>query len=363
MEQPVEQYDISVSTRDMGQLGERLGVWLDRRRPGAAVTSFERPDGNGMSSETILFDADWDGEVHRLVARVAPADEDVPVFRTYDLAMQFRVMELVRERSDTPVPECLWLEEDPSVLGSPFFVMRRVEGRVPRDNLPYTFEGWVLDATDAERLALQDDTVWAIAGVHGVDLRDVDTSFLGHDADGAPALRQHVDAWRSYYDWLRGTAPIPVIDDAFDWLDARWPADDGGRPVLSWGDARIGNVLYDGYRPAALLDWEMAGIAPPGVDLGWLAYMHLFFQDVAEQLDLPGLPGFLDLDDIAAVYEARTGVEVADRDFWLVYAALRYGLVMARIHQRQVAFGEVEESDDPEAGVMHRDWLRSAIGG
>ncbi len=353
----MEQHDISVSSRDTETLRGALGSWLAARRPDAEITSIERPEGNGMSSETLLFDAAWDGETHALVARVAPADVDVPVFRSYDLEMQFRVMQLVAGRSDTPVPECLWLEPDPSVIGSPFFVMGRIDGRVPRDNLPYTFEGWLLDATAEERMALQDDTVWSIAGIHGVDLADVDTAFLGHDPDGPSALRQHVVEWHSYYEWLDLDHPLPVIDRTFDWMETHWPADDGGAPVLSWGDARIGNVLYDDFRPVAVLDWEMASIAPRGADIGWMAYIHEFFQDVTEQMGLPGLPGFMAMDDLVETYEARTGITITDGEFWRVFAALRYGLIMARIRQRQLTFGEVEPSDDPEIGVMHRDWL------
>jgi aminoglycoside phosphotransferase (APT) family kinase protein len=358
----VDAYEMAVSHRAADAVRDGLQGWLQARHEGAEVVELRRPEGNGMSSETLLFDASWEGAVHHLVARVAPPPEDVPVFREYDLAMQFRVMRLVAERSDTPVPACLWLEEDPSVLGTPFFVMERVLGRVPKDNLPYTFEGWVVDATEAERIAMQDDTVWATAGIHGVDLSDVDPTLLGHDPVGPCALRQQVGSWRDYYRWLDLDAPLPVIEDTFDWLDAHWPDDDGGPAVLSWGDARIGNVIYDGFRPAAVLDWEMAGLAPRGVDLGWMAYLHEFFQDVAEQLGLPGLPGFLRLDDIVESYQARTGVRVTDGEFWRVYAGLRYGLIMARIHQRQLAFGEVEPSSDPEAGVMHRDWLRRMTG-
>lgn len=359
---PVDAHEITVSHREAGQLRAGLEAWLRGHRPGAEIVDLTRPEGNGMSSETLLFDATWEGARHRLVARVAPADEDIPVFRRYDLAMQFRVMRLVAERSDTPVPACHWLEEDPAVIGSPFFVMERVDGRVPSDNLPYTFEGWLLDATDAERIALQDDTVWATAGIHGVDLAGVDTGFLGHDPAGPPALRQLVDEWRDYYRWLDLDAPLPVIEHAFDWLEAHWPSDDGGVPVLSWGDARIGNVVYDGFRPVAVLDWEMASIAPRGVDLGWMAYIHEFFQDIAEQLGLPGLARFMRMDDLVETYEARTGIRVGDTEFWRVFAAVRYGLVMARIRQRQLAFGEVEPSDDPEEGVMHRAYLREMIG-
>lgn len=354
-------YEMTVSNRDAEVTRARLQTWLAARQPGAVITDLHRPEGNGMSSETLLFDATWDGVSHALVARVEPAVEDVPVFMTYDLPMQFRVMQLVAERSDTPVPECLWLETDASVIGAPFFVMGRIDGRVPRDNLPYTFDGWLVDAPLGDRIAMQDDSVWALAGIHGVDLAGVDLSFLGHDVDGPSALRQHVDYWHTYYDWCCGSERIPLIDAAFAWLDAHWPADDGGRAVLSWGDSRIGNMMFDGFRPVAVLDWEMAGIAPRGVDLGWMAYLHIFFQDIAQMMELPGIPDFMVMADLAETYEARTGVTVGDHDFWLVYAALRYDLIMKRINQRQVAFGEVEPSDDPEAGILHADWLRTAI--
>ena len=357
----MDRTDIAVSSRDPQIVRAALDRWIATKQHGATITSFDKPDGNGMSSETVLFDARWGGEDHALVARIAPADVDVPVFRTYDLDMQFEVMKLVAERSDTPVTECLWNEPDPDAIGAPFFVMRRVVGRVPPDNLPYSFEGWLVDASPAERMALQDDTVWALAGIHGVDLSDVDTSFLGHDPDGPSALRQHMDEWSDYYRWLDPAEPIPVIEDAFAWIETSWPADDGGVPALSWGDARIGNMIYDGFRPAAVLDWEMASIAPRGIDLGWMSYMHVFFQDVAEIMDLPGVPGFMQIEDLVETYEARTGITVTDHKFWMVFAALRYALIMARIHQRQLVFGEVEPSDDPEAGVRHRDWLRSAI--
>lgn len=358
----MDAHDIVVSHRETAPLRAGLETWLRGRHGDATITEFSRPDGNGMSSETLLFEATWDGEPRRLVARVAPPAADVPVFRSYDLAMQFRVMRLVAERSDTPVPNCLWLEEDDAVIGSPFFVMERVDGRVPKDNLPYTFEGWLLDATDAERVALQDDTVWATAGIHGIDLTGVDTTFLGHDPTGPSALRQNLDEWQDYYRWLDLDAPLPVIDDTFAWLEAHWPADDGGVPVLSWGDARIGNVIYDGFRPVAVLDWEMASIAPRGVDIGWMAYLHEFFQDVSEQMGLPGLPTFMRMDDLVETYETRTGIRIEDPDFWRVFAGLRYGLISARIRQRQLAFGEAEPSEDPEAGVMHRDWLRRMVG-
>ena len=106
------------TTRDRDELQQRLTDWLRATvdDAGASISALSSPSGSGMSSETLLFDATWDdgaGPVaHPLVARVAPQAVDVPVFPSYDLALQFRVMQLVGEASAVPVPPVRWLELD-----------------------------------------------------------------------------------------------------------------------------------------------------------------------------------------------------------------------------------------------------------
>ena len=103
------------------------------------------------------------------MARIEPELDKIPVFPTYDLAMQFDVMSLVAATTDVPVPETLWYEADGSTIGAPFFVMGRVDGDVPRDVMPYTFgDNWVDSATDGERRQMQDSALRALAGVHQI---------------------------------------------------------------------------------------------------------------------------------------------------------------------------------------------------
>src|SRR5580700_5720922 len=124
---------VTTSTRDPQELATRLRQWLaDRLGSGAhpVISDVTSPESNGMSSETLLFTAVWDEDDrpvdHRLVARIEPPATDYPVFTTYDMGMQFRVMRLVHEQTSVPVPETFWYEPDPAVLGGPFFVMARV---------------------------------------------------------------------------------------------------------------------------------------------------------------------------------------------------------------------------------------------
>jgi len=365
-----EQNSITVSTRDAAATGVRLAEWLRLQLPDGAdpeVLDVVSPESNGMSSETLLFDAVWteDGERthHALVARVAPDVNDVPVFPTYDFETQFRVMQVVGEHGkDVPVPEVLWLELDPDAIGAPFFVMRRVEGRVPPDNMPYPMGSWLLEADEADQRALQEASVRVLAGIHAIDVDAVDSAFLELDAPGDTPLRRHVANQRLYYDWMRHGVTYPVIEEGFDWLEANWPADEGDT-VISWGDSRIGNMMYDGFEPAAVLDWEMAALGTRGIDLGWMIFIHEFFQEICRLIEMEGMPDFMQSDDVAPVYAEAAGVSEPDLHFYEVYAALRHAIVMARVNQRAIHFGESEPPATPDEAVLHRDLLREMMTG
>lgn len=284
------------------------------------------------------------------------------VFPVYDMPRQFRTMRLVADRTDLPVPAVRWLEEDPGPLGAPFFVMERAEGRVPPDVMPYTYEGnWLHAATDAEREHLEAASVALIARLHDqVPLREVEFLTLPGDGD---ALHCHVASQRAYYEWVvDGLARSPLIESAFDRLTDLWPGDPG-EPVLNWGDARIGNVVYDGFDPVAVLDWEMAAPAPREVDLGWTVYLHRFFQDLTVAFGQPGLPDFFRRDRVEARYAELTGHTPRDMDFYTLYAALRHAIVMLRVAYRQVHFGEVAVPADPDTLILHHGSLRAMVQG
>jgi aminoglycoside phosphotransferase (APT) family kinase protein len=341
------------TTRQPAEVQRGLQDWFARTLGTSAdVVDLQLPDANGMSSDTVLFDLVVDGRVERLVARLAPLPSAVPVFEHYDLGAQARVMREVRERTEVPVPEVLWVEPDAAAMGTPFFVMRRIEGRIPPDVMPYNFGSWVTEASTDERRRLQDATVAVIAGVHSIRHGDV---------EGSP-LRRHVEAQRAFYDWGREGERLRVVERAFDWLDAHWPAHEGPT-VQSWGDARIGNVMYalDGFEPVAVLDWEMAAAAPPEVDVAWCCFLHEFFEDIAHQMGLDGLPDFLLIDEVAETYERVSGYTPRDLEWYRVYAGLRHAIVMSRTERRRIAFGEVGRPDDPDDLVMHRTLLESMI--
>ncbi|MFD9536407.1 phosphotransferase family protein [Streptomyces sp. NPDC060010] len=353
------------STREPEELGRRLAAWLDATLPGAKVTNISVPGSNGMSSETLLFDIEHPDTPERACAlRLAADPAAYTVFPVYDLPRQYRVMSLVAAHTDLPVPRVRWLEEDPGPLGAPFLVMARAEGRVPPDVMPYTYDGnWLHSATDAERARLQEASVSLLARLHD-QFPTGEARFLLPPGEGSP-LRRHVEAQRAYYAWVvAGLAPSPLLERAFDRLEELWPADEGA-PVLNWGDARIGNVVYqtDGFEPVAVLDWEMASYAPREVDLGWTVYLHRFFQDLTVGFGRPGLPDFLRREDVERRYAELTGHTPRDMEFHTLYAALRHGIVMLRIAYRQAHFGEVEVPADPDGLILHHATLDAMVRG
>lgn len=362
------QQSLTVNERDLDELAAQLSRWLSGRVGADAaprVGNLSKPAAGGMSSTTVLFDAEWSvggvAERGSFVARMAPEDGAFPVFQSYDLPLQYQVMAGVAAASEVAVPRLRWLEPDESFLGTPFLVMDRVEGRVPADNPPYVFFGWVFDATVAERARIADATVEVIARVHAID--DAAQRFPALDGPGS-ALRRHFDAQRAWYRWALTDdgVEIPLIERTFEWLEANWPAETGPE-VLNWGDARPGNILFDGFAPAAVLDWEMATLGPRELDLGWVIFIHRFFQDIATRFDQPGLPDFLRRDAVVAKYQELTGYTVRDLDFYIIYAALRHAIVMARIKRRMIHFGEDTVPADLDDYVMHRLSLEALLDG
>jgi aminoglycoside phosphotransferase (APT) family kinase protein len=272
-------------------------------------------------------------------------------------------MRLVSEHTDVPVPRTYWYEPDPSVLGGSFFVMDRIDGLVPPDVLPYTCgDNWVFDGTDTARRTIQESAVRAMAGIHSITAADNDLTFLQLDQPGDTALERSLNHWKAYHAWVVEDRPSALLEDCFAWLTENLPTD-SSPDALSWGDGRIGNMMFRDNEVVAVLDWEMAAVAPPEVDLGWMCYLHLFFQDLAVQLGAPGLPDMFRPVDVAKSYAEAAGHEVGDLRWHIAYAAMRHGAIMRRVTERSIHFGEVEAPADIDDLIIHRDTLVGMLDG
>ncbi|WP_371865365.1 phosphotransferase family protein [Gordonia spumicola] len=208
--------------------------------------------------------------------------------------------------------------------------------------------------------ALTAASVGVLAAVHAAPLPTVGVALPN---DGESPLRAHIRRLREFYDWAaQGRAGAPLIERAFAWVDENFPKDEP-EPVLTWGDARIGNIMYRDFAPVAVLDWEMATVGPRELDIAWMIFIHRFFQDLAELATLEGLPDFLTRDDVTAEYERLTGYAPRDLDFYITYSALVHAVIMFRINCRAIHFGQAAEPADPDDMILHRATVEAMMAG
>jgi aminoglycoside phosphotransferase (APT) family kinase protein len=361
------------SSRDVTKLPSVLSQWLSTVIPGGVrpdVTVESGVESNGMSSETIILTGRWDEDGHpveqRWVARVAPTAEDVPVFPTYRMDHQFEVLRLVAELSDVPVPRVRWIDDKGEVLGTPFFLMDHVSGIVPPDVMPYTFGGnWFADAPAERRRELQDSTVEVLAKLHSIPDAEGTFGFLSEiDPPGDTPLRRHFGWLKDWYEFaVPDIGRAPLVERALAWLEESFPTDvAASQSVLAWGDSRIGNVLYEDFRPVAVLDWEMATVGPRELDVSWIIFAHMVFQELAGLAGLPGLPDVMREEDVRQTYEQLTGAQLGDLNWFYVYSGVIWCCVFMRTSARRVRFGEIEKPDDVESLFYHGGLLKRLIG-
>jgi aminoglycoside phosphotransferase (APT) family kinase protein len=258
-----------------------------------------------------------------------------------------------------------WIEPTGDVLGAPFFLMDYIDGVVPPDVMPYTFGGnWFADAPPEQQRKLQDASVGVLATLHAIPDAEKTFGFLTEGLAGDTALRRHFNWVRSWYDFaVPDIGRSPLVERTLAWLEDNWPDQvDAREPVLNWGDARVGNVLYRDFAPVAVLDWEMVTLGPRELDVAWMIYAHMVFQELTGLAGLPGLPEVLHEDDVRATYQRLTGVEVDDLNWFYVYSGVMWACVFMRTGARRVHFGEAEKPEDVESLFYHAGLMKRLIG-
>ena len=311
---------------DADTLRARLTDWLPARvgAPSVTVTDLTPPSGTGYSSETLLFtarfDSDGDVQERRFVVRLKPTRPGV--FPEYDIDLQHDVMAALAAKTTIPVPDMLWQEHDASVLGSEFFVMGHVPGRVPTDNPPYTLEGWILDEPEDRRRTLHTSALDVLCRIHQLDPADT----LGHVTD---KLRNGLDEELAYYESFFESAargrPQPVAEKAWDWVQANRPK--GSQQTgLSWGDSRISNMIFgQDLHPVAVLDWEMVSLGDPEMDLAWWLFLDRHF---TEGMGVAQPAGFLSRQETVTRWEEALGRPAQNLEFYEIYAGFRFAVIM-----------------------------------
>jgi len=309
--------------RDHRETRTALARWLGDRTGASDVEVGELsiPGLSGFSNETLIFDARWDGVVHPLVIRVEPTGHTVFPATAFDA--QVKVMQALGAEGSVPVPEVLWFEQGSEVLGARFLCMARVEGDVPADSPGYHGEGWMVALDHAGQRRVWESGIDTMAAIHRLDRAAIGLEWI---ADVSPTEQLELD--HAYRTFACGDTPYPVVDLAFELLEADMPpASD--RPALCWGDSRIGNMIFGAdQRVAAVLDWEMVTAGDPVQDLAW--YLLLDHHHTMA-FGVPRLPGLPERPESIARWEAASGHSAAHLEWYELLGATRYASIMVRV--------------------------------
>ncbi|HEY1732949.1 MAG TPA: phosphotransferase family protein [Acidimicrobiales bacterium] len=350
--------------RDPAEVANTLSAWLATKLPAGAdpeVADVNAPAANGFSNETILCRATWtdDGQrtTRRLVVRVAPTRH--LLFLDAHFSTQYRVMKTLADAgAGVALPPLGWYEEDDQWLGVPFFTMDHVDGLVPPDNLPYTMEGWVVDATPEQQERMWWRGLDALATVHRTDWRALGLDWLGDPGRGRPGLDQQLAYYREFLDWSARGRPQPVTEAIWEWLLANRPDEDGD-VVLCWGDSRVGNIIWDDFAPVAVLDWEMATLGQPELDLGWWLY---FDRQFTEGLNVPRPPGFPSHEATVERYAELVGRPVRNLDYYEIFSGFRFAVIMCRLTDLLVESGQLPEDTDMGTNNLATQFTAQLLG-
>ena len=247
----------------------------------------------------------------------------------HDMAREYRIQQALGPYYPV-VPRMVGLCEDPSVLGAPFYVMERIEGLIPRARLP---EGVDLGRDDVRRLCT--NLVDALIALHRVDHRAAGLEPL---AKGPGYPRRQVEGWSDRYEKAR-TWNVPSFSYVRAWLREHTP-DDVAACVIH-NDWRLDNVVLDPGDPTRIvgvLDWEMATIGDPLMDLGGaLAYWVQADDDLLMRTmrrQPTNVPGMLRRDEVVAYYLERTGLRPATWAFYEVFGLFRLAVIAQQIYFR-----------------------------
>ena len=334
------------NTGELELIRKGLTRWLTNQWKDVSelkVSGLRKPE-VGASNETLLFDADWEEggnpQTRAMVLRLGSVSGP-QVFQVYDLAMQYRIMDLLG-KTDVPVPRLYGYEDDTTIIGAPFYLMGRIEGRVPTEHPPYHMEGWLGECTSEERSQMWKSGIEAFSKIHKLDWKARGFEFLDRPQRGNTPLDQELHFYQEFYDWTRQGRRHALCEEAMAWLQANKPKQPEPLCVL-WGDAKIGNMIFQGTRCMGLFDWELAHIGNPIDDVAWYLMLD---RCLSEGIGIPRLSGFLSRDETIAFWEKMSGMTAENFEYYEFFAYYRFSVIMYRIISLRKETGEWPADSD-----------------
>ena len=262
----------------------------------------------------------------------------VPKGRNEIMLREYRVIHALND-TDVPHPEGIAVCDDTSILGSCFYIMGHIDGFTPMGELPSPF-------AESEELRHQ----MAFELVDGIaKLGQVDWRAAGLEGFGKPKgfLDRQVDRWFAHLEKIK-FRDLPGLEDAGAWLRTHTPAD--FTPGIIHGDYQFANVMFHNDTPArlaAIVDWEMATVGDPLLDLAWILMTWPDPDEDRKQgyVDFTGMPS---REELMHFYAERSGLPVDAMDYYIVLARFKMACVLEAGYARYVQGG----ADNPKMAMF-----------
>jgi aminoglycoside phosphotransferase (APT) family kinase protein len=322
----------------------RLEAYLVTQIPGFKGPLTVRQFGGGQSNPTYYLGTP-SGDY---VLRRKPPGKLLPSAHAVD--REYRVITALGA-TDVPVPRTYLLCEDPGIVGTSFYVMECVSGRVLTDpRLP--------GGSPAERAAIYDSMNDVLARLHRVDWKALGLTDFGRT--GSYIARQ-IHRWTRQYR-ASETERIEAMEELIDWMPEHVPATE--ETTIVHGDYRLGNTIVHPTEPrvTAVLDWELATLGNPLSDLAYNCMPYHLSGETMEGFqgaDLPGL-GMPTEEDYVAAYCRRTGrAGIENWEFYVAFSMFRLAAIAQGIMGRVVS-GTASDPEARERGARARPMADAA---
>jgi aminoglycoside phosphotransferase (APT) family kinase protein len=324
---------------DAGRLGDYLASRVPGFQPPLAIRQFP----SGFSNLTYLLAA---GPLEYVLRR--------PPFGTrpksgHDMGREYRVLSALQgvfPESPRPIHYC----EDESVIGAPFYLAERIRGIILRRDYPPG-----LAALPALVRTQQHALIDTLARLHAIDVRTLRLADFG---SGEGYVRRQVEGWSARYASAR-TGDAADAEPIASWLASALPAETAAASLIH-NDYKLDNVVFDEGSPERLvgvLDWEMATVGDPWMDVGCSLAYWTEASDPPELLAtrmLPThLPGSLSRAEVLARYAAARGLAAPDFRFYRVFGLFRLAGIVQQIYCRWV-HGQTRDPRFAALGPMAR---------
>jgi aminoglycoside phosphotransferase (APT) family kinase protein len=302
----------------------RMETYIKDHLPGLKGSLEVKQFPSGFSNLTYMLKI---GE-RELVMRRPPFGTKAKT--AHDMSREYRILTALKPVFPY-VPDPLLYCDDPAVIGSEFYIMERLKGIILRRNIPRDMH---LAAEQAAQLC--ENWVDVLLDLHRLDYEKVG---LGDFGKPEGYIRRQVAGWTARYRDAH-TDDAPDFEKVMQWLHDQMPADSPGACVIH-NDYKFDNVVLDPANPAnivGVLDWEMATIGDPLMDLGASLAYWVTAEDPEEVQMIRTLPttapGMFSREQLVDRYLARTGQTVSSFDFYLCFGIFRLAVIAQQIYYR-----------------------------